>query len=62
MLKEGALLWPVDVPEAEIILVRAHLTPHRQNLSWCKTIGLSVIGVTQLACANNSQLRGAARL
>jgi hypothetical protein len=27
ILKEGALLWPVDVPEAEIILVRAHLTP-----------------------------------
>jgi hypothetical protein len=31
MLKEGAFLWPVDVPEAEIILVRAHLTPHRYN-------------------------------
>ena len=27
MLKEGPLLWPVDVPEAEIILVPAHLTP-----------------------------------
>jgi len=28
MLKKGPLLWPVDVPEAEIILVRAHLRPH----------------------------------
>ena len=27
ILKEGPLLWPVDVPEAEIILVPAHLTP-----------------------------------
>jgi hypothetical protein len=61
MLKEGPFLWPVDVPEAEIILVSAHLTPHHHNPPWCKTIGLSVIGVTQLACANNSQLRGAAR-
>jgi hypothetical protein len=31
ILKEGALLWPVDVPEAEIVLVRAHLTPHHHN-------------------------------
>jgi hypothetical protein len=61
ILKEGALLWPVDVPEAEIILVRAHLTPHDHNQPWCKTIGLSVIGVTQLACANNSKLREANR-
>jgi hypothetical protein len=61
IMKEGALLWPVDVPEAEIILVRAHLTPHDHNQPWCKMIGLSVIGVTQLACANNSQLRGANR-
>jgi acetamidase/formamidase len=27
ILKESALLWPVDVPEAEVMLVRAHLTP-----------------------------------
>ena len=26
ILKESALLWPVDVPEAEIILVDAHLS------------------------------------
>jgi hypothetical protein len=25
MLKEGPLLWPVDVPKAEIVLVFAHL-------------------------------------
>ena len=25
MLKEGPLLWPVDVPKAEIVLVCAHL-------------------------------------
>jgi hypothetical protein len=31
VLKEGALLWPVEVPEAEIILVRAHLTAHHHN-------------------------------
>jgi hypothetical protein len=60
MLEESPLLWPVDIPEAEIILVLAHLTPHH-NQPWCKMIGLSVIDVTQLACANNSQLRGANR-
>ena len=25
VLKQGPLLWPVDIPEAEIILVLAHL-------------------------------------
>jgi hypothetical protein len=55
MLEEGPLLWPVDVPKAEVVLVYAHLTPHH-NHAWCKTIGLSVTPVTQLACANNSQL------
>jgi hypothetical protein len=25
MLKKGPLLWPVDIPEAEIIFVCAHL-------------------------------------
>jgi hypothetical protein len=55
MLEEGPFLWPVDVPKAEVVLVYAHLTPHH-NHAWCKTIGLSVTPVTQLACANNSQL------
>jgi hypothetical protein len=59
MPEEGPLLWPVDVPEAEIIFVCAHVKPH--NHPWCKTTGLSVIPVTQLAYINNSQLRGAHR-
>jgi hypothetical protein len=53
ILKEGPLLWPVDVPKAEIVLVSTHLKP-RHNHSWCKTIGLSVTPVTQLACATHS--------
>jgi hypothetical protein len=30
VLKEGTLLWPVDVPKAEIMLVCAHLNAPAQ--------------------------------
>ena len=47
VFKERALLWPVDVPEPKLSSYTPMMRPHH-NQPWCKTVGLSVIDVTQL--------------